>query len=107
MTGRKPDERIRTPMRWDATPPAGRASRRGRRGSRSATTRPGRTSRPSPPTPTRSSRPTASLIRLRTAHPALAHGELVPVEPGDRRVVAYLRHAAGDETVLVVANLAR
>jgi alpha-amylase len=104
MTGTKPDERIRTPMRWDATAgsagfttgapwqplgdePAGTdvATQRLDPGSLWSTYR--------------------ELIALRAAHPALAGGGLLPVRSEEASIVAFLRHAPA-ETVLVVANLA-
>jgi alpha-amylase len=103
MRGRKPDERIRTPMRWDtSTPSAGFSA--------------------SLPWEPLSDDPAdlnvaiegaddASLLStyrrlsaIRAAHPALLGGALVPVEAADRHVVAFLR-TSGEEAVLVAANL--
>ena len=103
MSGRKPDERIRTPMRWDASAPAAGFSE----------AEPWQALSEDPAgidVATQSSDPDSllstyrSLTRLRAAHPALLSGELIPVESGDGHVVSYLR-VSGDETVLVVANL--
>jgi alpha-amylase len=104
LTGRKPDERIRTPMRWDASEPASGfsvaapweplgddpagtdvATESDDAGSLLATYR--------------------SLVRLRTAHPALAAGEWIPVDAESPSIVAYLRHLPG-QTLLVVADVA-
>jgi len=104
LTGGKPDERIRTPMRWDATAetagfttghpwqplgedPAGTdvATERADPDSLYSTYR--------------------RLIALRATHRALSIGGLTPVGSDEASVVAFLRHAA-DETILVVANLA-
>jgi glycosidase len=103
MSGRKPDERIRTPMRWDGTEPAAGfstaepwqalsidpagtdvATEGGDRDSLLSTYR--------------------SLVRLRSGHPALAVGAWTAVEASERGVVAFLRHVRG-ETLLVVANV--
>lgn len=102
MTGHKPDEQIRTPLRWDATAGGGFSS--------------------APPweplnddpversVATESADPDSvlstyrSLIRLRTEHPALGHGDWNPVVASAPSVVASLRQADG-ETVLVVSNL--
>ena len=103
MTGAKPDERIRTPMRWDATAPGA-----------------GFTS--GVPWETLSTDPTGtdvasesadsdsllstyrSLTRLRAEHPSLSRGALLPVTAADRHTVAFLR-THGDDAVLVVANV--
>ena len=103
MTGRKPDERIRTPMRWDATGPgAGFTS--------------GTPWKPLGDDPlgtdvaTQSADPRSllslyrDLIRLRTTHPALATGDWLAVEAAPSSVAAFLR-SDGSETMLVVANI--
>jgi alpha-amylase len=104
LTGRKPDERIRTPMRWDATKPAAGFT----------TGTPWQPLGDDPPgtdVATQAADPASllslyrDLIRLRAAHPALATGEWTPVDAEAPSVVAYLRHVP-DEVVLVVANLA-
>jgi glycosidase len=104
LTGHKPDERIRTPMRWDASKPAAGFT----------------TGTPWQPlgddpagtdVATQAADPASllslyrDLIRLRAAHPALAIGEWTPVDAEAKSIVAYLRHTP-DEAVLVVANLA-
>ena len=103
LTGGKPDERIRTPMRWDTT----------------AETAGFTTGQPwqslgEDPAGTDVATQTADpdslystyrrLIALRATHPALSVGGLAPVRSDEATVVAFLRHAA-DETILVVANL--
>jgi glycosidase len=103
MTGRKPDERIRTPMRWDdASPAAGFSA-----------VEPWEALSDDPATvnvATEAADPASllstyrDLIRLRTGHAALAQGDLVPVDAADRHVVAYLR-TSGSDVVLVVANV--
>jgi glycosidase len=103
MTGRKPDERIRTPMRWDASTPAAGFS----------TTEPWEplSDDPTSVNVADESRDDRSLfvayralIRLRADSPALASGDLIPVDAADRHVLAYLR-SMGPDSVLVVANV--
>jgi alpha-amylase len=103
MTGAKPDERIRTPMRWDAT-----AATAG-----FTTAKPWEPLSDDPATTSvaqESADPSSllstyrDLIRLRIANPALSHGDWTPVDTKDRAVNAYVRQADG-ESVLVVANL--
>jgi alpha-amylase len=103
MSGRKPDERIRTPMRWDASSPAAGFS----------TVQPWQPLSDDPANVNVADQSAESgsllatyrdLIRLRNEHPALASGELLPVDAADRHVVAWLRSEAG-EAVLVVANV--
>jgi alpha-amylase len=106
LSGSKPDERIRPPMRWDATTP----------GAGFTTGTPWEALGEDPPgtdVASQSADPGSllstyrGLIALRAAHPALAVGDLVPVEASEPSVVAYLRAApAGGESILVVANLA-
>jgi alpha-amylase len=103
MTGSKPDERIRTPMRWDVTD----------------TTAGFTTGNPWQPlgedpagtnVATESADPSSllstyrDLIRLRATHPGLAQGDWTAVDSPIRAVNAYLRQVDG-ESVLVVANL--
>jgi glycosidase len=102
LTGRKPDERIRTPMRWDASAP----------GAGFTTGAPWEALSDDPATVNvadESGDPASllstyrDLIRVRATRPALARGAIVPVDSADRHVVAYLR-SDGVDTVLVVAN---
>ena len=104
MTGAKPDERIRTPMRWDASTPAAGFSTHA-------------------PWEALSGDPTAlnvatesadpgsllshyrDLIRLRAAHPALAAGTWTAVDVDAPGVVAALR-TSPTETALVLTNVA-
>jgi glycosidase len=103
MMGAKPDERIRTPMQWGADETTG-----------------GFTSG----TPWEALQEDAAevnvaaqdadpdsllshyrdLIHLRAAHPALQHGDYVPVDSESRQVYSFLRRS-DDETLLVVINL--
>jgi glycosidase len=103
MAGQKPDEQIRTPMRWDATTPAAGFS----------SGQPWEGLSPDPPSVnvvTESADPGSllswyrQLIALRAAHPALALGSYVTAQSSSRNVVAEVR-AYGSETDLVVGNL--
>jgi glycosidase len=103
MLGEKPDERIRTPMQWDASEPAGGFSA-------------------VPPwQPLSDGWPTVNvaaqrddpsslrslyrdLVALRGEHVALRRGSIVPLTVDADGVVATLR-SAPDETLLVLANL--
>jgi glycosidase len=102
MSGDKPDPRLRTPMQWSGGRAAGFTTG----------------------TPWESLQPDTQainvaaeaadrssllnlyrrLINLRRSNDALATGRLVPLTAGSTQVIAYLRQA-GDNTVLVVANL--
>ena len=103
MTGAKPDERIRTPMRWDASAPAAGFSthapweplsgdeaevnvqaEQGDPGSLWSTYR--------------------DLIAVRAAHRALSEGSYVPVAGDSAAVVASIR-SWPTETALVIANV--
>jgi glycosidase len=104
MTGHKPDELIRTPMRWDSTTPAA--------GFSSGT--PWEPLSDDPPEVNvegQSADPGSLLstyrvlISQRTAGPALSHGSWTPIEVSDPRVNAVLRQADGD-TILILSNLA-
>lgn len=105
MSGSKPDERIRTPMQWDATPvTAGFTTSR----------------TPWEPLSTDSDAGVSvavqqddassllsyyrDLIRLRSEHPALRTGDILNVDTGSRRVYAFLRRNQ-DEALLVVINM--
>ena len=102
MTGDKPDERLRTPMQWDASPNAGFT-----RGT------PWESLQPDWATTNVAAQEgdTASLlalhrtlIRLRTSNAALAGGGFAPLSTSDPGTAAYLRRD-GDRAVLVIANL--
>ncbi len=102
MTGDKPDPRLRTPMHWT--------------GGRAAGFTRGHAWEPLQPdsaTANVASQDTDErsmlnlfrrLIHLRAQHPALASGQLVPLQTPDTSVIAYLRRDPR-QTVLVVANL--
>ena len=83
MTGQKPDERIRTPMRWDAKPGPMPGS---------AALRPGKPLSDDPPgtnVAAESLRPELARCPLphprplRDAHPALSHGDWTPIDSSD------------------------
>ena len=102
MSGDKPDERIRTPMPWDARPNAG-----------FTTGTPWEALQPDWTTVNVAAERADSsslfaryrrLIRLRGENGALGAGDFVALETHDPRVAAYLRRR-GDRTVLVIANL--
>ena len=103
MTGSKPDERIRTPMRWDSSQPAAGFSDHPPWEALSA----------DPPSVNVATESTDSgsllshyrdLIRLRAAHPALATGTWTGVESDVPSVVAALRVSPA-ETALVLTNV--
>jgi glycosidase len=105
LSGSKPDEQIRRPMRWDATTPtAGFSSGTPWEpfGDDSAGTNV--TSEAADPASLLSGY--RDLIRLRAAHQALATGELVTIDAEPSSVLAFLR-ATPDETLLVASNLAK
>ena len=103
MSGSKPDERIRTPMRWDATTP-GAGFTKGTPWEALSSDPPGTDVATEAADPTSLLSTYRNLTRLRADHPALVDGALIPVAAADRHVVAFLR-SSGNETVLVVANL--
>ena len=103
MTGRKPDERIRTPMRWDGSSPAAGFSAHD----------PWEAMSDDPATTNvaaESADPASllshyrDLIRLRAAHPALAQGAFIPVTSDVSGVVVALR-SSPIETALVLTNV--
>ncbi len=104
MAGRKPDERIRTPMRWDASQPAAGFSD-------AAPWQPLGEDPPGTDVASEAADPDSllsayrSLVGLRAASRALAIGDQLPVDAAAPSVVAYLRHLPG-QTMLVVVNLA-
>ena len=103
MTGTKPDERIRTPMRWTADEPAAGFSR----------VEPWQPLSEDPPevnVAAQSGDPDSllttyrDLVRVRNAIPALRAGATTLVDGGAEPVIAWLRTTA-DETLLVVVNV--
>ncbi len=102
MSGDKPDPRLRTPMHWRRQPGVGFTE--------------GLAWEPLQPdsftanVAAQDDDPASllnlhrRLIHLRSAHPALGTGELIPLRATHDAVAAYLRRD-NDRTVLVVANL--
>jgi glycosidase len=104
MTGNKPDERIRTPMQWDATPETAGFT----------------TGTPWQPlsegfiegvsVDEQTDNPDSllshyrNLVHLRNAHPALRTGSFIPVSTGSRRLYAFLREHE-TETLLILINV--
>jgi glycosidase len=104
MTGAKPDERIRTPMRWDAsTPTAGFSA--------GAPWEPLSDDAAAVNVQAESADPSSlwshyrDLIRLRAAHPALATGTWTGITSDVPNVVAALR-ASPTELALTLTNVA-
>jgi glycosidase len=103
MTGAKPDERIRTAIRWDATTPAAGFSSH-------APWEPLSGDPPAVNVADESAGASSllaryrSLIHLRQLHPALSSGTWTPVRSDVSSVVAALR-VAPTETALVLTNL--
>ncbi len=103
MSGAKPDERIRSPMRWDASGPNAGFT----------TGKPWETlsGDPAGTDVADEAREPASLlslyrtlIALRTAHPALAHGDVVVAQTSGGSVLATIQRTPA-ETLLVLVNL--
>ena len=103
MTGTKPDERIRTPMRWTADEPAAGFSE-------VEPWQPLSEDAPEVNVASQSDDPDSllttyrDLVRVRNATPALRRGATTLVEGGAEPVIAWLRTTA-DETLLVVVNV--
>jgi alpha-amylase len=101
MTGTKPDERLRTPMQWEAAPGGGFTT--------GTPWQPFQNDAGTVTVAEQDADPNSllhhyrRLIHLHTAHPALAHGSFVPLDTDSGSVAAYLRQADG-ETILVVLN---
>lgn len=105
MRGRKPDEKIRTPLAWDGTTP-GYGFTTGTPWEAMAEGVAAANIAAETADPTSLLSQYRDLIALRTAHPALRDGELVPLRASAPGIYAYLRHDAG-ETVAVVVNLSK
>jgi alpha-amylase len=103
MTGAKPDERIRTPMRWDASgPSAGFSSHEPWEALSDDSAALNVATESADPGSLLSHY--RDLIRLRTAHPALAVGTWTAVTSDAPKVVAALR-VSPTETALVLTNV--
>ncbi len=114
MTGNKPDEKIRTPMQWNADVAAGAGFTTGQPW-QAINAEAGRAINVADQQNDPGSQLAVyrQLIHLRNATPALLRGNLLPVESSCASTLAYLRQAPADDadaagqTVLVVLNLAR
>ncbi|MDQ4099609.1 MAG: DUF3459 domain-containing protein, partial [Chloroflexota bacterium] len=102
MIGTKPDERIRTPMQWSPAPGAGFTT--------GAPWQPFQDDWQARTVEAQSADPASllsayrRLIHARNSHPALLHGEYIPVTAGDPNVFAFLRQDDAQQ-VLVLINL--
>lgn len=105
MAGAKPDERIRTPMQWDASATAGftTANEPWEPLQREVETRNVAVQTGDLQSLLNHYR---SLIQVRHAEQALRTGSMALVESSSPHIAAYLRYE-GDEAVLVVVNLDR
>lgn len=101
MTGRKPDERIRTPMQWDDTPNTA--------GFTTGEPWQALSDDPSVHAAGQNADPNSllntyrSLIHLRSQHEALQTGALVPLASSSSRVYAFMRQTT-QETLIVIFN---
>jgi glycosidase len=101
MSGEKPDERLRTPMQWSGEATGGFttgqpwAALQGNQASVNVASQ--------DDDPLSLLNLYRRLVHLHVAHPALGHGDFVPIAGSARAVTAYLRVAA-DDAVLVVLN---
>ena len=102
MQGAKPDERIRTPMQWDASATAGFTT--AEPWEPLAEVRDGASVAEQNDDPDSLLSQYRNLIRLRLDHPALRVGEFVAVKSDPSSVYAYLRHSE-EETLMVLLNL--
>ncbi len=102
MTGKKPDELIRTPMQWSAEENAGFTT--------GSPWQPVNDDYKEKNVAVQSKDPTSllslyrELIHLRADHPALQVGDFSPVESEDKDLLAFLR-VSQEEIVLVIINL--
>lgn len=102
MKGQKPDERIRTPMQWDATDKAGFTAGVPWQGLSLGHEEANVIDQYNDPDSLLSHY--RNLIRLRGEHAALRVGDLLPVKSDPASVYSYLRQGEG-ETLLVLINL--
>ncbi len=105
MQGTKPDERIRTPMQWDDSKPAGGFSAvtpwEGMAIGYNRATVAGETDDPDSLL-----NHYRTLIHLRDEHPALRTGSIQLVTSTNKGVYSFLRYGE-DETLLIVINLSK
>jgi glycosidase len=102
LTGSKPDEQIRRPMRWDGTATAGFTT--GSPWEPLGDDPPGTDVAAQKADPASLLSAYRELISLRTAHPALATGDLVTLDSDAPSVLAVLR-STPDERLVVISNL--
>jgi alpha-amylase len=101
MQGRKPDERIRTPMQWDSTPNGGFTS--------GIPWQPLQTDADAVNVAAQTDDPASlltfyrNLIHLRSRHPALQYGSFHTVTASSSRLLAFLRQT-DEERLLVLFN---
>ena len=103
LTGKKPDENLRTPMQWSGEDGAGFTTGTPWKGYNSDYRR--RNVEAQLADEGSLLNHYKRLIRLRSAYEALRTGELVPVASSDLHVYAYLRRHGEGEDILVVHNL--
>lgn len=102
MTGKKPDELIRTPMQWSAEPNAGFTTGKPWQGVNGDYPQKNVTLQSQDPASLLSFYRT--MIHLRSSHTALRTGEYTPLVSQDISLLSYLR-SSPDELVLVLVNL--
>lgn len=103
MLGGKPDENIRRPMQWDATPITGGFTE-GTPWQPLQENFEERTVAGQTDDPDSLLSHYRNLIQLRNAHPALQYGQTIPVDSSLNAAWGYLRYTE-DEVLLVVLNL--
>lgn len=104
MVGLKPDERIRTPMQWNADENAGFTT--GSPWQQLSATYTKYTVADQSTDPNSLLSLYRTLIQLRNQHAALRVGSYTLVESKSTKVLAFIRHSK-DETLLVIINLGK
>jgi len=104
MQGRKPDEDIRLPMQWDASPTAGFTTGTPWRAPDAAHAEVNVQSQAADRGSLLSHY--RSLIALRSAHPGLRSNDILLLDTGSAKVYAALRRQ-GNEMLLVIVNLGK
>jgi glycosidase len=102
MVGAKPDERIRTPMQWASGAGIGFTTGTPWQAPQDDAETVNVAAQTDDPESLLSHY--RNLIQLRSAHPALMHGDYVPVDTEARSVFSFVRRST-EETLLVVLNL--
>lgn len=101
MRGEKPDERLRTPMQWSGESGGGFTTGEPWEALQGDETSVNVALQDDDPLSLLNLY--RRLVQLHVTHPALAHGEFIPIESSASSLTAYLR-AAGEDIVLVVLN---